>query len=160
MNQWSMIKSKLALHFWPYIWIFGTLEWAFMYYLTLWLGNFKAWAYLVIFSCTGHAMPACISCPLSNTALIIILDLNNCGKLYCILTSIWHVSKTKICISRKSSPQYRGEEGVQSQMGLHSKVWGWIIQMTSNYLNKFCSNLNKEISLLRFETLAMLYIWS
>ena len=106
----------------------------------------------------GHAMSACISCPPSNNALIILLDLNNCGKIYSILTFIWHVSKTKICISRKSSPQYRGEEGVQSQMGLHSKVWGWIIQMTSNYLNKFCSNLNKEISLLRFETLAMLYI--
>ena len=67
----------------------------------------------------GHAMPACISCPLSNNALIIILDLNNCGKIYCILTFIWHISKIKIFLEKV--PPFREEgRGVQSQIGLHS----------------------------------------
>ena len=65
----------------------------------------------------GHAMSACISCPLSNTALTIILDLNNCGKITSSLTFVWHVSKIRIFLE-KSSPFT--EEGVQSQMGLHS----------------------------------------
>ena len=65
----------------------------------------------------GHVMSACISCPPSNTALIIILDLNNCGKIYSILTFVWHVSK--IMIFPEKVPPFI-EEGVQSQMGLHS----------------------------------------
>ena len=67
----------------------------------------------------GHAMSACISCPLSNTALIIILDLNNCGKIYSIQTFVWHVSKIRIFLEKVPPPPFR-EEGVQSQMGLHS----------------------------------------
>ena len=65
----------------------------------------------------GHAMSACISCPPSNNALIILLDLNNCGKIYSILTFVWHVSKLRIFLEKV--PPLR-EEGVQSQMGLHS----------------------------------------
>ena len=55
----------------------------------------------------GHAMSACISCPLSNTALIIILDLKDCGKIYSILTFVWHVSKIKIFL-KKNIHLYRG----------------------------------------------------
>jgi hypothetical protein len=58
----------------------------------------------------GHAMSACISCPPSNNALIILLDLNNCGKIYSILTFVWHVSKIRIFLEKV--PPFR-EEGVQ-----------------------------------------------